>query len=133
MTPLQTFIDESQRICDAHDFLLAFDPSEEGGAGWFSYFGLLTDGGSPSDVLIRREIVRGNYDEAHERQTALAKAVEARWNALPQALQHLRAELERNALLTRRVAELEQRIADMQDEQRNPPVLRTVCVKEQRP
>lgn len=144
MTPLQQFIDESQAKCSVHDFQLQFDPSEEGGSGWFSYFGLLTDGGSASDVLIRRTIVRGNYDEANEKQTALAEAVADRWNALPTALQYLRELSQENELLkvhnrelralgierdalTRRVAELEQRIADMQDEQRNPPTLRTVC------
>ena len=47
-----------------------------------------------------------------------------------QALQHLREIMARRDTLSRRVAELQQRIANMQDDAKNPPKLRTTCTKE---
>ena len=64
------------------DFALEFAESEQGSGGWFSYYSLLTDGGVPSDILIRDD--RRNRDE--NCTEALAKEVVRRWNQAAKAV-----------------------------------------------
>lgn len=67
------------------DFDLVFDPSEEGSAGWFTYYGLMTDFGTPADILIRLDDTRGlSLEERRSRTDRLATEVVKRWNAYKQ-------------------------------------------------
>lgn len=64
-----------------YDYDLVFD-KEECGSAASMYFGLLTDYGSPADILIRWP-TRGYHqvDNAHEKAEDMAKELIKRWNS----------------------------------------------------
>lgn len=99
MTPLEKFIDESSKVCE--QILGYCNKCGYAGPCEETGMGLMHDGCQCAAARLPRS------------QTQ---------DLLTTALQHLREVMQENA-------ELRQRIADMQDEQRNPPTLRTVCEK----
>lgn len=76
------------------DFDLVLDEEEIGG-GMFTYYGLMTDFGSPADVLIRWDTDRRVQPEVKQVKAGLlAKEVVERWNAYPKAIKALQRVLE---------------------------------------
>lgn len=68
-------------ILPEYDYELRFD-EEEVGAAACTHFGLVTDYGSPADILVRFPTVGfgRHVDGAREKAEALAKEIVRRWN-----------------------------------------------------